>query len=738
MKALVTLILMILVFMPATILAEYTITGEVTDEAGQPLPGATILVSETGQGTTTDLEGAFRLSLNQGEWTLVINYIGQQSRQLLVSIPGQSGEHFEVRLPDDIVAIDEILVTGSVFERITRYQPTQTYNALELQQRNTTSMGTLLDGESGVAMRSMGNAPARPVVRGMDGERIQVLQNGMNMGDISSTAHDHGVTMDPMAVDRVDIVRGPAGLIYGSSALGGLINIHTDDIPSNWSAGYSGHLSGEGQTGMNALAGGGRVTYGSGNLGVTLRGNLRNTGNMKTPAGEIPDTDLQSVHLGSGFAWKTAHSHSGASIQYSDQQYGIPEDPSDPDEQIELTMQRLAIQGVHHRRFNHDFWEAAEARITYNDYRHDEMEYEYVDGELVDEDLELSVDQRYFQANILFQHGSGGWLESGTAGLNVDYREMAVGGDESLSPDARGFTVAGFLVEEFRLPRNWSVQSGFRLEWNRTEALPNEDFPDAGEIRNQGIWAGAAGISGPVFANLESGIQVSRAHRTPSIEELFADAIHLAAGRYEIGDPDLANEIGYGVDWFANYRSDRRDIHLALFINSISDYISLRPTGETDPDRGLPVMEYFGTDALLFGGEFSVEQRILESFTVTAKADYIRGSERTDGNSEPLPYMPPMRFTGGVSYDTGFWWAGVSVRHVLSQERTAQEELATDGYTLTNINAGMRLGRQQIHTVTLGVDNLFDVTWRDHLSRIEQRDIPMMGRNIRISYRYTF
>lgn len=735
-----TILSLAILFIAGTTLTEAKdIVGRVIDSNGQPLTGATILIEETGQGAASDEDGYFRLSgIERDTTTLIVRFIGYESRYVAVDLTSEEPERLEIVLESAVVRTDEMLVTASLFERITRYQPARSYNASELQMRNTSSMGTLIDGEPGVAMRSFGHAPARPVIRGMDGERIQVLQNGMKMGDISATAHDHAVMLDPQAVDQLDIIRGPASLIYGSSAMGGIINAHSNDIPSGWANGSSGYIGGQGQTGINALSGSGRYTYGADSWAMTLRSSLKNTGNMQTPIGEIPGTDLKAMHLASGLAYRTTNTHYGGSLHFTDQSYGIPEDPFDLDEEVVLKMQRLAFQGSIRHDISHDFWRGVELRTTYNYYMHEELEREFVDGVLDEEDLELGVDQDYAQVEILAQHGSFGFVDNGTIGASLEYYGMEVGGEEALTPDANGWTIAGFLVEEIMLTDKWMLQSGLRLEWNRTESLSNPDFPDAGQVRNQGIWAASIGLNGPVAENTRLGFQLSRSHRVPSVEELFSDALHLGAGAYEIGDPELENEIGYGLDLFLDYDTPSRNIHLALYANRISGYITLVPTGEREPVRGLPVLKYHGSDADLFGGELVLRQQITEAWRVSTQADYIYGRERADQGKSPLPYMPPLRLEASTEYDKGNWWARGDVSKAFNQNRTATQEESTDGYLLTEIAAGLRLGDDHLHHITLTIENLFDVTWQDHLSRIEQRDIPMMGRNIRLSYRYYY
>ncbi|MDI6401054.1 TonB-dependent receptor [Balneolaceae bacterium ANBcel3] len=723
---------------PEDIMAENHIKGYVFDVDSHPLQGATIQIIGTDHGAVTREDGAFTLQRPEpGEWELLVRFIGYNQKIIEINIPEEQDTIFRIYLEADLFTWDEMLVTGRMHGQMARYQPIQRFNAVDIIQKNTTSLGTLLDGQPGVSMRSLGQAPARPVIRGMDGERIQMLQNGMRMGDVSSTAHDHAVIVDPSGVDQIDIIRGPSSLIYGSSAMGGVVNIHSGDIPTVWSEGVSGYGGMEGQTGMQSLAGSGRIAHGSEKKAFNLRGSYRNTGDMKTPNGSIPGTDVQAWHVSAGGAVRSNERVGGLSISFNHHEYGIPEDPFDENEEVHLSMSRLSAQAMMYQPVSTRLFSGAELKMGYHFYTHEEWETEWENNQIVEEDLELSVDQHFFQTDLLFRNRLSGRRTDGTTGFTFHYFNRKVGGDEALTPNASGWSLATFIVEEIELSDVVSVQGGVRFEWNVMEPLTNELFSQVEDRRSRGIVAASAGMSVQMTSSLGGGLQLSRAHRTPSVEELYADALHLAAGRYERGEPDLKDEKGYGADIFLQYETARGYMKVAGFVNRIHDYISIRPTGEREPVRGLPVMHYFGTDAILYGGEAEMRVQWIDDLYSSVHLDYVVGEERGTSR-EPLPYMPPLKGFFQTGYDTGKWWADIHLRWGLSQKRIAENEERTGGYMLTGMNAGVRLGNARFHHVALSMENIFDVTWRDHLSRIEQRDIPMMGRNIRLSYRYHF
>ncbi len=706
----------------------------VNEVSNEPVPGASILIEESNRGVSADDNGTFVLPrLAEGTYTLSIRAIGYRTVSLVIDHPDDTP--ITALLTPSILRGEEVVVTGSPLGRSAQYQPSQAFNRAILQQNSAPSLGEILDGSPGISTRSFGSAPARPVIRGMDGDRVLVLQNGERMGDLSATAVDHAVSLDPLSMDRVEVIRGPASLLYGSSAIGGVVNLFSNDMPREWQSGTSGSLSSHVATVNDMGAGLARVQHGWDRFALTGRVVYRQGGDIRTPDGRLPDTAINNISFGGGMGYRAGRFETGLSVTGMDYTYGLPEAIDDPDEDVEIRMNRTNIQSVSTMKMS-GFFENAELRIHYIDYQHDEIETEINPDGTIDEDLEISFDQQTLSSSLLLRHRPVGRLE-GAVGLSFGVSRLAVGGDEALTPDANSFFLAGYLYEEIRLNPVMSIKTGARLEYRETTVHTNELFTDASVFQDRSDlnFSGALGLNYSPIDNWQAGFHIARAFRTPGIEELYSDAPHLAAGSYDIGDPTLGNETSLGTDLFLRYRSNRLFSELSLFTNRIDNYITFSPAGVVHEPSGLPVFQYGSTNALLYGFEFESHLALTDDFRAGIGLDYVRGRER-DGEEHNLPSIPPFRSHISIMYDNGTWWGGTRLSLVSSQNMVAPNENPTDGYYLVGINAGYRFGYGI--TLALRADNLLNESYRDHLSRVQDRNNPMPGRNINLMLRWDF
>jgi iron complex outermembrane recepter protein len=715
--------------------SEVPLRGNMVDTAtGEPVPGATVLIEELGRGTAADWDGVFVFQrLEPGSYTLTIRAIGFRPVAKEINHP-EDGDIL-IRLEAAILRGEEVIVTGSPLGRSVQYQPAQALNKAMLQQKAAPSLGEILDGNPGVSTRSFGSAPARPVIRGMDGDRVLVLQNGERMGDLSGTAVDHAVSLDPLSMDRVEVIRGPASLLYGSSAIGGVVNLFSNDMPREWDGGTSGSLSSHVATVNDMGAGLARIQHGWDRLAITGRFIYRQGGDMRTPDGRLPDTAINNISYGGGLGYRSGHFETGLSITGMGYTYGLPEAIDDPDESVEIRMNRTNIQSVSNLQLG-GFFENAELRIQYSDYQHDEFETEINPDGTVDEDLEISFDQQTLSSSLLLRHRPVGRME-GAFGFSFNVSRLAVGGEEALTPNADSYFLAGYVYEQISLSPSLTMKTGARLEFKETFVKTNELFTDSDSFEDRAdlIIAGALGFNYSPDKNWETGLHIARAFRTPGLEELYSDAPHLAAGSYDIGDPTLGNETSLGTDLFLKYKSRRFFSELSLFANRVDNYIRFSPTGMIHEPSGLPVFQYESTDALLYGFEFQTDIAISDYLRAGMGLDYVRGRERA-GARENLPFIPPLRTHFTMMYDTGTWWGGSRLRIAGTQDKVAPNEDPTDGYYLIGLDAGYRFN----HGISFAfrADNLLNESYRDHLSRVEDRNNPMPGRNINIMLRWDF
>lgn len=703
---------------------------------GEHIPFINVLVKDSRIGTITDASGHYILTnIPIGEHTLIVTGMGFETKAIDFSIQAKQTIEIDVEVVPTDINLDAIVITSSPTASGFRYQPDMSYMGEELQKRSEISFGEMLNNSPGVAMRSMGSTPARPVIRGMDGDRILVLENGERMGDISETSADHSIALDPLAASRVEVIRGPASLLYGSSALGGVINIMTTDIPVRWDESSRGVFSLQGAT-MNSMgAGFGRYTYGDETWAATGRVAYRQSSDITTPDGVIHGTSMSNLDAAAGYGFKSTNKSGGLSFSLANQVYEIPEHIEIPEEGVEIQMQRLALQG----RMNIErkgFFDKAQLRFNTSRMFQQEVEYEWIDEDR-DDEVELEYEKYSLSSTTTLQHKPFGFFDRGAVGVNLHAHNMDVRGEDAYTPGEVRVNLGVFTFQEIPLSNKMRLQAGLRIDFQHTSAIFSDNTPFANGKRNALNYTGSLGFNHRPIDGLEVGGQFARSHRNPSVEELYANGVHLGAGVYEIGNINLKDEVGQGGDFFIRWTSEIIDVELASFVNVFRNYIIFEPTGNFDPESGYPIFQYSGDEARLMGAELSAKLRPFNGFEIGLGSDYVDG-KRIPNGKEYLPFIPPFRITTSVEYDFKAGWIGANMVSAAKQDRVAPDEEETDGYTIVGLSAGYRLSKYGRHVLILRVDNLLNQRYRDHLSRIEDRNFPMPGRNISLAYRWFF
>lgn len=705
-------------------------------ENGEHIPFINLVIEGTRIGTLTDVSGHYILTnLPEGKHKLVAVGLGYKPTTVEFEIKSRQTLEIDIRVNYEGINLEELVVTSSPTQSGFRYQPDQVYTGEDLQKRSEASFGEMLNGEPGVAMRSMGSMPSRPVIRGLDGDRILILENGERMGDISETSADHSIALDPLAVNRMEVVRGPASLLYGTSALGGVINLMTTDIPDRWDLGSSGVFSLQGAS-MNKMgAGFGRYTYGGDNFSATGRFAYRQAGNMTTPDGVLPGTSMDNYDGAFGLGFRNAASQGGISLSLSGQNYEIPDNIDNPDEGVEIRMQRQSLQGRYALE-RKGFFDRGQLRFNFARMVQREVEYEIEDG-LMNETIGLKYRKHTYNSTLTMQHRAWSFFDRGAFGMNIHGHELNVLGEEAFTPGERRINLGIFTFQEIPLSRIMRLQFGLRMDLQHMSALNNEVFTDVSSSRSAINYSGSFGFNHRPIEGLEIGGQFARSHRNPSVTELFAFGTHLGAGVFETGDINLKDEIGQGADIFFRWDKGIFKFELAGFVNYFRNFIIFEPTGNFDIDTGFPVYQYEGDEARLLGGEISAALEPFKGLNLGFGIDYVDGRRLSNGR-QYIPFIPPLRFSSDLEYDFGKGWIGGKIHHAAKQSRVAPEEEMTEGYTLIGLVSGYRLNAAGRHVIIMRVDNLLDTRYRDHLSRIEDRNFPMPGRNISLAYRWFF
>ncbi len=717
------------------------IFGHVVDaNTGEHLPFVNLLIKGTRIGTFTDASGHYLLTnLPVGRHTLLAHSLGYASAEVEIEAIAKTTNEVDIKLHPTSINLTEIVLTASPTASGFRYQPDAVFMGEQIQRRAEPSFGEMLNGQPGVAMRSFGSAPARPVIRGMDGDRILVLENGERMGDISETSADHSISLDPLVASRVEVIRGPASLLYGSSALGGVINLMTTDIPDQWDKGVTGIVSGQAATMNDMGAGFGRLTYGGEQNAFSGRMAMRQAGDITTPEGKIPGTSMRNYDGALGWGMNRNSVSGGLSVSISDQAFEIPESIDVPEESVEIRANRMAIQGRFGGRLNRELFDRAQVRFNATQFHQQEVEINLLPGDITNEEIELEYKQKAVSSTLTLQHKPVGILARGALGFSFYGQKLDIIGDEAYTPGEQRFTLATFTFQEIPLSYSMRMQFGLRLDFQNSKALKNAVFPDVDMQRNSFNYSGSIGLNIRPLEGMEIGGQLARSHRNPLVEELFADGTHLGAGVYETGNPNLKDEIGHGADLFVNYKTDNFEVEVTGFVNDFANYIIFQPTGQVDEPSGYSIFTYTEGESILFGSEISLGWEPAKGLRLQSGTDWVRGIRKIAGApDENLPFIPPFRFNNEIEYDFTRGWVGAGFMAVNRQGKVAPEENVTDGYTLLSFQAGVRINWMGRQVIILKVQNALDTNYRDHLSRIEDRNFVMPGRNFNVAYRWFF
>jgi iron complex outermembrane receptor protein len=723
--------------------AGVTLSGRLLNSlSGEPIGAATVQINELKRRTISAPDGTFAFeNVAPGDYHLSVQFPGYSSRRIEVTVSTAAVQAGDLRIDPELHF--DVSVTGgeprSTFEA---FQPTSVLAGQEMSKRLEMSLGATLDNQPGVASRSFGPAPARPVIRGLGGDRVLILQDGQRMGDLSSQSGDHGVTVNPAFARRLEVVRGPATLLYGANAVGGLVNVITDEIPTRPVTGARGKVSFD--LGSAAREGGaaGSVTVGNGTFALQAGGAGRRSSDYDTPDGEVLNSQSRSGFGSVGLSWTGARGYAGGSYAYDDTKYGVP---VVEEGQIQLTPRKHALSVRGGAEGLDGAFDAYRATLAVRRYRHDELEGGEVGTSFTNDTTEVEV---------MAAHRAVGRLK-GSAGAWIFDRAFDAVGAEALSPAVDQGAFAAFLYEELTWPHVTLQFAG------RVDHATYEPFDE--DTRDFTVGSGSVGLLfRPAAADdrLTIAVSAARAGRYPALEELFFFGPHPGNFAFEIGNPDLDPEHAFGFDISLRWRSARASGEITYFRNAVGDYVFTAPVTEEDfegraeefsarfPGRGIggepdgeheehahdefPIVEYVGSDSVLQGIEAHADVSLTSNLYVEFGLDYVRGTLEDGG--QPLPRIPPLRFRGGLRYQRNAFQAGGDVTAAASQDRIFETETPTAGYELLRLFASYSLGRgRAAHTITARLDNATNERYRNHLSLVKDL-VPEMGRNFKVLY----
>jgi iron complex outermembrane recepter protein len=615
-----------------------------------------------------------------------------------------------------------VTASGSAEAVGSSYQAVTSLGGLELTQRNPISIGDALEYQLGVAKRSFGPGSGRPVIRGFDGDRVLVLQDGLRVGGIASQSADEVEPIDVLSLDRVEIVKGPATLLYGSNAIGGVVNgISTNDI---YQKGLSGYLTVFGGTNNWQAGSSGGFKFGFKNFLFFANGGAQKANDYRTPIGTVLNSYARSGNVSGGAGWFPRKGWLSFNYTFDRRRYGIPVEPDEIDFEY-LKMRRHSYQAKGGLRELGGFIEGGDFALSYNDYVNREFEFESDENVI---ELDSIATNKNFNYRANFTHQQHGNL-SGTFGLSGFIRDYKSIGAEAPAPRTKQNSFAVYGLERVDL-EHIGFQFGGRVEQNGYN--PEGNF----RKRNFVGFSGSAGVRVALWSGGSFVANYQHSFRAPALEELYNNGPHPGILVFDIGNPNLNAEQGDGIDFSLRHNTNRVRLESSVYYYHISNFVYTAFTGATDPGSNLPIVDYTQGNSRYVGTEASVESRVLPTLWLNGKVDYVR-AELIEQN-KPLPRIPPLRGTLGIDWR----YKALSVRPELilanRQIHVFDNETPTAGYVVFNFNASYTfVTKRTAHIVSVSGYNLGDKLYRNHLSFIKNI-APEVGRSVRLSYALRF
>lgn len=729
----------------------YKVTGRIIDSHNlAPLPGVNVLIVELKYGTATNKNGIFTFrNIPTGNYTIRASFIGHQIVLKEISVP--LNKEIEIKMIETAIDFREIIVTGNPLETDPKNiaQTSLILSKLDLQVKRKATLGESLNFQPGIAMRSNGTATSYPVIRGFTNNRILVLEDGLRIGDLSNASDDHSITGDGSIPEKIEVLRGPASLLYGSNAIGGVVNIITDIIPHHVPQPVNGFINLEGSSVNAGYLGSGHLNYGIGKF--SFHGNyFRRKGNdYRIPGGsKVSNSDFLNDGFQFGTAFHPEWGTTGLSFSTFNSEYGIPFNSDEEHDHeghshegpVYIDMNKKQVRFLNEVSDIKSFIKSLSLKAAYQDYKHKEISR--TSGE-----VGTNFGLKTFSSDISFKHEPLFNKLSGVFGFWGMKQDYTVDGEEAFTPNADYLCLASYFYEQIDL-EPLHIQFGARYEMNKTD-IPATVLSDSLLKENKKTFHSFSGSIGLVY-NISENISlygnIANAFRAPTVEELASFAVHEATFSFDIGNRNLLQENNFGFDLGLRILKENHFAELNIYYNFIQNYIYRSNTGvfyseensnnDFNDSTGLPVFIYSQADASLYGFEGKARYEFFRGFSTTVIFDFVRG--RNENTKDYLPQIPPLRFSIEQRYATDYYWGGIQWKIVNKQNKTAPNEEPTMGYGLVDVYAGVRiLTNGFAHIIDFKVSNIFDQPYKDHLSAIKEFTF-MPGRNFELAYRFIF
>jgi len=764
----------------------HVLSGKVLDENKEALPGASILVKPGPIGTSTDANGSFVITgLSKGNYIIEISFVGYYMFMDTLSISRNTTFNAQMKLKS--LKLQEVVIADN-YDEIRKNEESlniEIVNDEYLRQHSGGSMMKSLERLPGVSTIDIGSGQSKPLIRGLGFNRVVVVENGIKH-EAQQWGFEHGLEIDQYAVDHVEVIKGPSSLMYGSDAIGGVIDMRNRSLPGKNTFGGTVDLTARTN---NGLLGGSLMFYARKKwFFANVRATILDYGDFRVPADSV-DIYSYRVALYKNHVRNTAGNEKNLHLSF-----GILQNSFQSKFYVSYVNSKNGFfanaHGLEPRSVDTDFYDQSNRDINYpyhtvrhlkiinsSQYRWEKLSLEFdlgfqrnfrqewsqyvshgympavfPDSLDMDPDLERQFDKYVYSGNMRLSYQ----MSDNTlfkAGVNGEYQDNNIGGRGFIIPAYKQFTLGGFLFARHRLSDKSMLQAGIRYDHGKINTSEYYDwFPspviDDDDTTYQDLQRAArldrnfSNVSWSLGYNFTSGKwslkgNIGKSFRMPIAKELAANGVNYHRFSYEVGDPDLSPEISYQLDVGIEYHSYRFAIGATPFVNYFTNYIYLNPTADFDRlyGSGNQVYYYTQSEVIRYGGEIHAHYELLEYLQLGIIGEYVY-SEQLSGEKKgfTLPFSPPVSAIFNAKLHTRKWkfienpYFSVDYRLTAAQNSIVPPEEPTPGYQLINLGMGgeIKMKSQQVY-ISLQVRNLLNTKYFNHTSYYRLINLPEQG-----------
>lgn len=657
---------------------------------------------------------------------------------------------------DHVISLDRLVVSTGLQDKTAfdLAQGTSILTGEELQRHTRNTLGDTLAATPGVNSTSYGPGASRPLIRGLGGDRIRVLDSGVGALDASNISPDHNTAIEPLFAERIEVLRGPATLLYGSSAVGGVVNVIDNRVPvTPLTNAVTGAIEARGFGASRDRTTVAALGAGTKNLRVQVNGVRSRTRDLRIPGvarideaapadqprGILPNSDISTDSGSVGATWFGTGGHLGAAVSSYSTTYGVP-----VDEPISIAMKQRRLDLAGETTKTSGWLRGVKARLGFGDYTHREI----FDRTTIN----TTFKNKAWEGRLELPHRFAENV-NGTFGTQASRSNFSAVGAEAVTPPSVTENEALFMLEEWKRGPV-TLQAGARHEWQSIAlgafdaaalpALPGY-AAQPGQKKNQRGLSGSIGAVYYPAKDWSVALSLAYTERLPTAQELFSNGPHGGTGAYEVGTSGLANEKSVGLDLSVRRRAGFATGAASVFINTFRNYIFEQELEATaipvaNNPEGLTPYQFVAKDAEFYGAEAELSFHLVDTAThqlhFDLMSDYVRAQQTTD--DEPLPRIPPLRFGAAVRYKHAGWSFGIDARYTAKQDRFTDAETATPDFTLLNADLAYTVTKERVaYDFFARGRNLTNAEARLHSSLLKDF-APLGGRGITAGIRVTF